>query len=560
MAFLEAVTRLQLISPSIVLADKHQHQPHIANNTTPHDAHNNTEPHENANDYFRKRQGFEDSKNYRLDGLVRRPATQAMAMYRTVQQSLNPKYPVYFADAVERCALSASIEASKQTKKTVAYDQISALLEIDKKKGGAASLYSIACSPSDITQLNESEIKALCEYRIEKMLEVEKVSRDADIDVVKSLRDDLRAQGFVDTDIKRGNTRLTRLICEILPNSEDIQQNASAQQSNQGIFRKLNEQLKRCDFSQTPTVQHIIANQCMSTQSILGSPGRGSVIAALVENSVVFYLENPSISARKPNKRKKKILEGHGRPITSNTEVSTSSRTSIPEPRYDGSATQAEAEGNSTPILIADSVVADNNSSYSPRASSQDGPEHLRPTILPSLTSREPIDHSATALIGDSGEEYSLAKLARQTLPPFEVITPNNESTAATLTTTDADRSLTNVNSTRKGPRTGSNNDNANFQEISGMTTEGVFSQRQDTSTWQDAVLRANGNPQSLEMAEFSVPECSWDDGPDGPKLSEYFPGDDAERAIADWQSSYRIQDESILACNAMDGTSAGHR
>jgi hypothetical protein len=183
-----------------------QHQPHIADHTTPHnaarshsvtphdaiphDTHKNAQPHENADHYFKEK--LKESKLYRIMRLVRVASSfakseklqifcnldnptdhepkdlimQATTMYQAVQKSSDRKYPLYFADAVERCALSASIEASEQTSKSAALNQISALLKTDKKevidtdclgkryltcmeKGGAASLYSIHGSTSE---------------------------------------------------------------------------------------------------------------------------------------------------------------------------------------------------------------------------------------------------------------------------------------------------------------------------------------------------------------------------------------------------------------------------
>jgi hypothetical protein len=190
--------------PRTVHVEQH-HQPHIArtmphdnalhndalhNDAMPHNTHKNTEPHEPANNYFRKK--FEKAKPYRIERLVRvansfaeledlptfstlnhpkdpkpeDPITQAMAIYQTLQEVSDRKYPIYFADAVERCALSTSIEGSEQTKKTAAFNQICAQLGRRKKevvnmdtlgkkyltcmeRGGVASLYSINCSMSE---------------------------------------------------------------------------------------------------------------------------------------------------------------------------------------------------------------------------------------------------------------------------------------------------------------------------------------------------------------------------------------------------------------------------
>ena len=162
----------------------------LHNDAILHNTHKNIELHELANNYFRKK--FEKAKSYRIERLVRvansfaeledlptfstlnhpkdpkpgTPITQAIAIYQTLQEVSDRKYPIYFADAVERCVLSASIEGSEQTKKTAAFNQICAQLGRSKKevvnmdtlgkkyltcmeRGGVASLYSINCAMSE---------------------------------------------------------------------------------------------------------------------------------------------------------------------------------------------------------------------------------------------------------------------------------------------------------------------------------------------------------------------------------------------------------------------------
>jgi hypothetical protein len=171
----------------------HTDTPH--NHAIPHDpilhnTHKNTEPHESAYDYFKKK--LPKALPYRIKILVRvancfagpedlstfstldhlkdsdpeHPITQAIAIYQNFAKISDRKYPIYFADAVERCVLLSSIEGSEQTKKTAAFEQIRKQLNIKKKevvkmdafgrrcltcmkRGGVASLYSINCSDSE---------------------------------------------------------------------------------------------------------------------------------------------------------------------------------------------------------------------------------------------------------------------------------------------------------------------------------------------------------------------------------------------------------------------------
>jgi hypothetical protein len=105
------------------------------------------------------------------------------------------------------------------------------------------------------------------------------------------------------------NTRLTRLICETLEWGPEPNQRHRQQRANS------NKQLR-------------------STQTVL----RPS------DQDVVFHLENPSVSDMNSRKRRKRNEESHAQPITSNIEVSTSRRTSIPEPQRNGSTTRAEGQ------------------------------------------------------------------------------------------------------------------------------------------------------------------------------------------------------------------------
>jgi hypothetical protein len=80
------------------------------------------------------------------------------------------------------------------------------------------------------------------------------------------------------------------------------------------------------------------------------------------------------------------------------------------------------AEQSQTPVFIADSVVANNDSSYFSRPSGQDGPEHSRSPSLLSPPSPEVMNSSATALIVGSGKESPLAGSTRRSLPPCQSV------------------------------------------------------------------------------------------------------------------------------------------
>lgn len=135
----------------------HDTTPHdtILHHATPHNTHNNTEPHIHADGHFRI--AFPSYKEYRVKRLVRvaeefakyktfaiptelrapkvparDPMAQATMMFWTVKQSSARKYRLYFADAVEQ--LTASVKAAGPMKKTVAYNYISKLLNVDRKE------------------------------------------------------------------------------------------------------------------------------------------------------------------------------------------------------------------------------------------------------------------------------------------------------------------------------------------------------------------------------------------------------------------------------------------
>ncbi|KAF2818215.1 hypothetical protein CC86DRAFT_461194 [Ophiobolus disseminans] len=479
-------------------AISHDTIPHdaIPHDAIPHDTHKNTEPHEPANDYFRKK--FEKAKSYRIERLVRvansfakvedlstfstlnhpkdpkpeNPIAQAIAIYQTLQKVSDRKYPIYFADAVERCVLSASIEGSEQTKKTAAFNQICTQLGRSKKevvnmdtlgkkyltcmeRGGVASLYSINCAVSDITQLNDEEMTVLCEYRRVKMPEKEKVSTDANIDVAMSLRTGLLALGFEDADIARGNTTLTKVITRTVrtskkrkrknledngrPTTSDVESSTSWKRSipkprHDGVTAQAGDQhfsnvyghLKhQADI--TPCFEEERNMQRVDTMYLYAP--------ALCQDDVVEACETP---------REAEVEERHG------TETST--------------------EGCQTPVLITDSVVADNDSSFSPRPSGQDRPEYSHSTILPCSTPTEVICSSATSLMGGSREESILTEATRNSSTPNGQVI-NKESTAATTTPTENAESLGIANSFTVGDQQRQHSENARSVVQSGLHT-----------------------------------------------------------------------------------------
>ena len=236
----------------------------------------------------------------------------------------------------------------------------------------------------------------LCEYRRAKMPEKEKVSTDANIDVAMSLRAGLLALGFDDADIARGNTTLTKVISQTVRTELEL---------NQQVYQRYtsNKQLR-------------------SDQTVLGSSDQYSIITAS-ENSAVFNLEDPSVLVRTSKKRKRKNLEENSRPTTSNIESSTETSGKLLRGPFSPLVANAIiAESCQTPVLITDSVVADNDSSFSPRPSGQDRPEYSHSTILPCSKPTEVIYSSATGLIGGGRERSTLAESTRQFLPPCKYV------------------------------------------------------------------------------------------------------------------------------------------
>jgi hypothetical protein len=187
-----------------------QNQPHVAD-TTPHNAapHNatlhNATLHDatlhdatlqdatlhDADNYFRGK--FKNSGEHRIRRLMRiadpianakisqtlceldtretsgtkDPITHATVMFRRVQESSDRRFPLYFADAVERWALAASNEPiANTTKKSLAFDMMRKRLGVDRKDivnmdklgkkyltcmevGGAAFLYLMDCTRAE---------------------------------------------------------------------------------------------------------------------------------------------------------------------------------------------------------------------------------------------------------------------------------------------------------------------------------------------------------------------------------------------------------------------------
>jgi hypothetical protein len=198
------VENLQTPPQSARVVHKQSRQPRVANDDTPHNAipyeatphkatphkitphhtQNDTESRNNVEEFFREQ--FPRSQDIRINRLVRvarriaetkkinileqsiaagdsiiqDTITQATTIYRTIEQLADRKYRVYFANAVELYTLSVISEASRDMKKTVALNHITAVLKVDRQKvvdidhegnkyltcmeiGGAASLHSI---------------------------------------------------------------------------------------------------------------------------------------------------------------------------------------------------------------------------------------------------------------------------------------------------------------------------------------------------------------------------------------------------------------------------------
>jgi hypothetical protein len=105
--------------------------------------------------------------------------------------------------------------------------------------------------------LNNKDIKELCAYHMKETAKVQVKTRKANVAVASLLRQDLLALRFEDAVIKKGSSRLTRLILQphgIAPiDSQVIQPNASTQQ---GISRKranMDKQLRYGDVSRPST-------------------------------------------------------------------------------------------------------------------------------------------------------------------------------------------------------------------------------------------------------------------------------------------------------------------
>ncbi|KAF1358482.1 hypothetical protein EJ07DRAFT_156712 [Lizonia empirigonia] len=551
MASIDAVPTLGLISPSIVLADKLQtppraahviaqsHQPHTADHTphtadhtphnlttpdatppnaiprdtiphhtnlhraTPHNTHNNTEPHIHADGHFRT--AFPSYKEYRIERLVRvaeefaqskkfvitteirapkvparDPMAQATMMFWTVKQSSARKYRLYFADAVEQC--TASVKAAGPTmKKTVAYNYISKLLNVDRQQVvsmdnegnkyltcmemGGAALYSADITKTDIISLNEEDIQALCIYRRIKTAKVQAEIRKADVDVARFLRDELLALGLKNTDIERRDTRLTRLICEphgkesalfkrdtVPADSEGIQPNASTQQSNQGISQKranIDEQPRRSDSSQPSAVPESAKNFILtkkrktnthdptsSSRSSIPKPrhhgsttqAEGQHFSASIPSHMEQRADITPCSREGYNMQHGDIMDLDARMLCQDNVVDACETPHEADIRK-RQRTENGAEHSQTPVIIVDNVDTDNHDSPALQPSGLDQPQHSR------SPSAEAIDCSA-GLISGSREESILIESTRHSSPPDGQVI-NNESIAAITTSTE---------------------------------------------------------------------------------------------------------------------------
>jgi hypothetical protein len=75
------------------------------------------------------------------------------------------------------------------------------------------------------------------------------------------------------------------------------------------------------------------------------------------------------------------------------------------------------AEHSQTPVVVADSVVADNRDCPAPQLSDLDRPQHSYSPSLLSPPSPETIDNSPNGLISDSREESIFTKSTRHISP-----------------------------------------------------------------------------------------------------------------------------------------------
>jgi hypothetical protein len=306
------------------------------------------------------------------------------------------------------------------------------------------------------------------------MPEKEKVSMDANIEVAMSLRAGLLALGFEDADIARGNTTLTKVISQTVrtepePNQRVCQRRASNKQphsdqtvlgssdqcsiitalENSAVFHsedpsvlvRTSKKRKRKNLEENGRATTSDIESSTSWKRSTPKPRHDGVTAqaedqhlsnfssylkhqpnitpcfnegrniqqvdtmnlyapVLCQDNVVEACETPreaEVEERHRTETDSKLLRGPFSPLEANTII---------------------AEGCQTPVLITDSVVADNNSSFSPRHYDQDRPKYSHSTVLPCSTPREVIYSLATSLIGGGREGSTLAGSTRQFLPP----------------------------------------------------------------------------------------------------------------------------------------------
>jgi hypothetical protein len=268
--------------------------------------------------------------------------------------------------------------------------------------------------------VNAEEIQALHDYREMKIAETESnhdntnstektaTAEKDNLEVAKSLLKDLRTLGFTDNIIAQGDSRLTRVICD----TEGIVLEKSQPNGNE---------------------------QLHSEQTVLRSSDQRSITPS-AESPGIFRFENPSISTKKPTKRRRKTGRREGRNMQHGDIMDLDDVDAYETQREADIRRQRTVNGelvripysrpvvnaiiaahSQTPTAIANSVDVSNHSCPAPQTLGQDGPEHLRSPSLLSPTS-DVIRSLTTRLIGGSGEESPLAGSTRQTSPPCKSV------------------------------------------------------------------------------------------------------------------------------------------
>jgi hypothetical protein len=305
-------------------------------------------------------------------------------------------------------------------------------------------------------------------------------AEEDNINVAKSLLRDLQALGFADAVVGQSDTRLRKIICSTIGkvplNAEDAQLNASIYQpstneqlrSDQTVPKSANQWCIITASAENPTISHLETPSILTKISkkrkreslkyhgqpimfnIEASTSSGTSVPAPQNDGNIAQAEGQHFLADIPSHLEQRTditscLEGrkmqHGdimdvdnvvdayeSPRGSDTrEVQRiEDGESVRNPCSRPVANATTAEHRQTLVVIADSVVAGNDTSYSPRPFGQDGPEHSRSPSVFSPPSPDVIGSVATALVGVSGEETTLAESTRQTLLPREfVCTPS---------------------------------------------------------------------------------------------------------------------------------------